>query len=82
MSGGTPPLVALICSNPEMAVRLIEDHRDDGTGHCRSCSSGAQTGHYTFPCNILLDAQDAIRRLGEIEAARRRKVTPEPVVPV
>jgi hypothetical protein len=58
---GLPPLVALIMSQPQMADRLEQQHADDGTGHCRSCSSGGQTGRYRHPCAIR-DAVDEARR--------------------
>jgi hypothetical protein len=59
---GTPPLVALIMSQPLMADRLEAQHADDGTGRCRSCSGGAQTGHFQYPCDIRLAVDDARRR--------------------
>jgi hypothetical protein len=58
-----PPLVALIMSQPQMADRLERQHVDDGTGRCRVCSAGGQTGHYAYPCFIRL-AVDEARRLG------------------
>ena len=63
MSGGTPPLVALIMSQPQMVARLTAEHADDGTGHCSSCSAGGQTGRYQDPCNIRLAVEEATRRL-------------------
>ncbi len=59
---GAPPLVALIMSQPAMAERLVAQHADDGTGHCRCCTSGAQTGRYRYPCDILLAVHEAARR--------------------
>ena len=52
-------LVVLIRSQPGMAERLLAEHADDGSGRCRLCSSGAQAGHYQFPCAIRLAAADA-----------------------
>jgi len=63
-----------------MATRLVDQHRDDGTGHCLTCSSGAQTGRYAHPCNILLATREAIRRLAELDTTRHRKATPDPAV--
>lgn len=53
------PLVALIRSQPGMAERLLADHTDDGTGRCRCCSSGGQTGRYQWPCAIHRSATQA-----------------------
>jgi hypothetical protein len=47
-----------------MADRLEIEHADDGTGRCRSCSAGGQTGRYQYPCNIRLAVDDARRRGG------------------
>jgi hypothetical protein len=67
---GIPPLVALIMSRSEMADRLESDHADDGTGHCRSCSCGGQTGRYTYPCDIRRAVDEARRRMAEPVAPR------------
>jgi hypothetical protein len=48
----TDPLVALIQAEPGMAQRLLRAHADDGTGRCRICSTGAQTGRFQWPCTI------------------------------
>lgn len=45
-------LAVLIQSQPGMAERLLAEHTDDESGHCRSCSNGGQTGHYRWPCTI------------------------------
>jgi len=55
-------LVTLIRSNKGMADRLLHKHLDDGTGHCRTCHGGAQSGHYRFPCIFLVAAAEAKRR--------------------
>jgi hypothetical protein len=62
-------LVALLVSQPRMIATLGPAHADDGTGHCRSCSSGAQTGRYLYPCAIRLAGDEARRQLAE---ARRQ----------
>lgn len=46
------PLVEFIGREPGLAERLLSAHDDDGTGHCRMCTSGAQTGRHRFPCQI------------------------------
>ena len=53
------PLVALIRSQPGMAERLLAQHADDGSGRCRSCSAGAQSGRYRWPCAIQRYATEA-----------------------
>jgi hypothetical protein len=49
-------LVVLIRSQPGMAERLLAEHADDGSGRCRSCSNGAQTGRHRWPCTIYSHA--------------------------
>ena len=39
---------------------LLQEHRNDGTGHCRVCSSGGQTGRITWPCQLYGAAQAAV----------------------
>ena len=53
------PLVALIRSQPGMADRLVAEHADDGSGRCRVCSTGAQTGRFRWPCTLYRSAVDA-----------------------
>jgi hypothetical protein len=55
----TDPLVALIQAEPGMAQRLLSAHADDGTGRCRICSTGAQTGRFQWPCTIHKRAHQA-----------------------
>jgi hypothetical protein len=60
---GIPPLIALIMSQPRMVDRLEVQHSDDGSGRCRICSAGAQTGRYRYPCPIRVAVDEARRRL-------------------
>jgi hypothetical protein len=53
-------LAALLAANPEAATKLIADHRDDGTGHCRVCRIGGQAGFQTWPCPIFCVAEAAV----------------------
>jgi hypothetical protein len=53
------PLVALIQSQPGMAQRLLSEHGDDGSGRCRVCSTGGQTGRYRWPCALRRYAEQA-----------------------
>ena len=55
----TDPLVVLIQAEPGMAQRLLRAHADDGTGRCRICSTGAQTGRFQWPCTIHKRAHQA-----------------------
>jgi hypothetical protein len=59
-------LITFIAAEPGMAAQLLAQHTDDGTGRCRVCSSGAQSGHYQHPCAIWLAADEASRRSGEV----------------
>lgn len=43
------------------ADKLLEAHRDDGTGHCRVCSAGGQTGRSTWPCQLYAAAHAVSR---------------------
>lgn len=52
-------LVALMVNQHGMAATVIDQHVDDGTGHCRTCTAGAQTGRYTWPCLTYLAARRA-----------------------
>jgi hypothetical protein len=53
------PLVVLIRSQPGMAQRLLTEHVDDGSGRCRVCSTGGQTGRYRWPCALHRYAEQA-----------------------
>jgi hypothetical protein len=53
------PIVAFIAGEPGLADRLLVQHTDDGTGHCRVCTSGAQTGRSVWPCPLRGLAEQA-----------------------
>ena len=55
------PLVQMILSQPGMAVRLIDEHVDDGSGRCRGCPVGGQRGLHAWPCTLRLAAEEAQR---------------------
>ena len=59
------PLVMLIRSQPGMAERLLSEHVDDGSGRCRVCSTGGQTGRYRWPCALRRYAEQARTAPGE-----------------
>lgn len=56
------PLQVLIQADPHLAERLRATHIDDGTGRCRACSSGGQTGHYRWPCTLYRAAGGVVPR--------------------
>ena len=49
-----PDLAAEIARllTPDGVARLAAEHRDDGTGHCRTCPAGAKAGRTTWPCYL------------------------------
>jgi hypothetical protein len=55
-------IVAFIVGQPGLAARLLAEHVDDGTGHCRVCSAGPQAGRKVWPCPIYGYAQLAAAR--------------------
>ncbi|WP_219417084.1 hypothetical protein [Pseudonocardia nigra] len=57
-------LVEFISAETCRADRLLARHVDDGTGHCRVCSSGAQTGRHAWPCSIHNAAATTATRPG------------------
>jgi hypothetical protein len=62
-------LIALFVSQPQMIERLAVEHADDGSGRCRCCSAGGQTGRYRYPCTIRVAVDEARRRLAEVVPA-------------
>lgn len=58
------PIVVFIADQPGMAARLIAEHADDGTGRCRVCSAGGQTGRHRWPCQLHHYACRAQRQTG------------------
>ena len=53
-------LAAEVARMPGTAERLLAAHVDDGTGRCAVCSSGAQAGRYTWPCQLRMVAVRAV----------------------
>ncbi|MGH3586669.1 MAG: hypothetical protein ACRDQ0_10135 [Pseudonocardia sp.] len=53
-----------------MADAVIRQHADDGTGHCRVCTTGAQAGRYRWPCQTYLAAQRAVETVSEAAALK------------
>jgi hypothetical protein len=52
-------IVAFIAGEPGMAEKLLAEHRDDGTGHCRVCSNGGGAGRHVWPCPLYGLAEQA-----------------------
>ena len=50
---------ALFRNQPAGLNRILGEHIDDGTGHCRRCSSGAQAGRSVWPCHLRQLAEEA-----------------------
>jgi hypothetical protein len=53
------PIVEFIAAEPGLADRLLALHVDDGTGHCRACPIGGQSGYLRWPCQIRILAARA-----------------------
>lgn len=45
-------LARFLLSQPTAVARLLDQHVDDGTGHCRTCCSGDQRGFLAWPCAL------------------------------
>jgi hypothetical protein len=52
-------LIELIATERGMADTIVHQHADDGTGHCRQCTTGAQAGRHVWPCLTYLAARQA-----------------------
>lgn len=58
----TFPLARFLIGQPAAVERLLAQHVDDGSGHCRACPLG-QRGFMTSPCTIRNAAELAARSL-------------------
>ncbi|MGH3565444.1 MAG: hypothetical protein ACRDRH_05330 [Pseudonocardia sp.] len=70
MTDDDDPIVVFMARQPELLRRLLDEHVDDGTGHCRVCAIGDQAGYRTWPCNIA----------GYMIRAAQIRPPPDPVV--
>ena len=61
---GADPLVEFILGHAGMAEVLLDQHRDDGTGHCRVCTTGGQAGRPVWPCTTFVAAEAVARQRG------------------
>ena len=59
MSALAGEFAVLFRLQPLVIERLLAEHTDDGTGHCRVCTSGAQTGRQLWPCLLRGLAEQA-----------------------
>ncbi|OLT01083.1 hypothetical protein BJF90_33540 [Pseudonocardia sp. CNS-004] len=55
-------LITFIAGEPGMAQRMLAEHTDDGTGHCRVCTTGGQAGRHIWPCPLRGLAEQASTR--------------------
>jgi hypothetical protein len=61
------PMAQIIASEPGWAARLIAEHVNDGTDHCRSCVRAESGARHTWPCPLHGIASQAL----DIERMRR-----------
>lgn len=47
-----PNPVVVFLAREGRAERLLAEHVDDTTGHCRVCTAGSQAGRSTWPCSL------------------------------
>lgn len=60
VTAGHPSSIAeAIADAPGLAERLLAEHADDGTGHCRVCTAGPQAGRQKYPCRLREIAEQA-----------------------
>jgi hypothetical protein len=50
---------ALFRAQPAAIAQMLAQHVDDGTGHCRVCTSGGRVGRSTWPCRLYELADQA-----------------------
>jgi hypothetical protein len=59
----------------DVADVLLEKHIDDGTGRCKVCSTGNQSGHHRYPCTLRNLAVEAL----VIQARAQMDDPPRPI---
>jgi hypothetical protein len=54
---------AELAGMPDVIVRLLQEHVDDGSGHCRTCTTpGRGTPNAAWPCGLFAIARYAALR--------------------
>jgi hypothetical protein len=64
-------LARFLTDQPTALTTLLSQHVDDGSGHCRTCRIGNQSGFLAWPCTLYAAAALAARP-GSVEPAARR----------
>jgi hypothetical protein len=62
-------LAAELAASPGLIEALLAEHTDDGSGHCRACTTGGTGTHAVpMPCSL--------RQLADYAAAARTRRSP------
>lgn len=69
-------LISILAGMPGLTERLLSEHIDDSTGHCRACPLGGQAGFHVWPCSI----RDMAERAHELKAMVRSASLHTPLV--
>jgi hypothetical protein len=70
-------IVALIGDNPAGITKLLTEHVDDGSGHCRRCPLPGQRGFASWPCLHHTAARLATERLSGVRRGSHAPTRPE-----
>lgn len=62
-------LISILAGMPGLTERLLSEHIDDSTGHCRACPLGGQAGFHVWPCSIRDLAERAHELKGMVRSA-------------
>lgn len=65
------PLAEALAAMPDADARLVAEHRDDGSGHCRVCRIGGHGGWPVWPCALFCAADAAVAVVRERRACRQ-----------
>jgi hypothetical protein len=71
-------IVALIGDNPAGIKKLLAEHVDDGTGHCRRCTLPGQRGFDSWPCIHHIAATLAANQLPLVQGRRESSLSSGP----
>lgn len=50
--GVTQPLIDIVGAFPTLPAQLLDEHADDGTGHCTSCPVDGSAAARPWPCAL------------------------------